>query len=84
MKRTRLREYYGILLNKKGYVRIYATSKDEAVNLFDKEFGWSHCGNVYNENDFFRRKDVMFNDYVCAGMINDDLHTEYLRRRGVM
>ena len=84
MKKARLREYYGILLNKKGYVRIYATSKDDAINLFDKEYGWHHCGNVYSENDFFRYKDTMFKDYYCAGMINFEGAYQQLRQKGVV
>lgn len=80
-----MRNYVGFVIGRKSYVRIAATSKEEAERVFLREYGFNDAGNVYSEKDFERQKEYYTrNGYVCEATLNDEARLEGLRRRGVV
>ena len=79
-----LREYFGILIGKKAYVKIYATSREEASSLFNKNYKFDEVGNVYNSKEFEYYSPVRFKDFIQTSVINEDLRMQQLRRRGIV
>jgi len=85
IKRTGyLREYFGILIDQKGYVKIYAVSREEAINAFNKVYTYDETGNVYNAREFEYYKQCQFKNYVKVATINEDLRLQSLRKRGIV
>lgn len=84
IKKGYVREYFGILIAKQAYVKIYATSRENAIRAFDNRYSYKEAGNVYTSKEFEFYSTTRFKQYVQAEVIGKELYMAQLANRGIV